>query len=348
MKVSTGMLLLIAVALGTGCSSAPTSEPAGTVSAKTPPEAQASAPPTPPTEEHLSAVVATVNGRPLYRAFYDQSLTFMRNRLNAGQDTTTVERYINAKFEALDRLIDDELIYQEAQNEGIAVSEDNIQEEFKRASAGSGGEQRFLSIMRQQGISRFDAVEGIRRRLTINKFMRDKVMSGITVTDEEALSFYNTNLQKFTPELWVKLFQITVLCPRSDPPARAEQARKRAAKILANIQAGEPFEAMAKEFSDDRSASVGGNIGFVKRGATYPEFDAVIFTLKPGEVSEVLRTDIGFHIVKVVERRGGTPIPFESSKEECRKAVLSQKQADAVRAIASRLRESAKIVTHLN
>ena len=79
-----------------------------------------------------------------------------------------------------------------------------------------------------------------------------------------------------------------------------------------------------------------------------PEFDAVIFTMKPGEVSEVLRTDVGFHLVTVAERRGGTPIPFEQSKEECRRAMLSQKQADAVRAIASRLRESAKIVTHLD
>ncbi|HZI92949.1 MAG TPA: peptidylprolyl isomerase [Patescibacteria group bacterium] len=345
MKVSGAWLLVFAACLGTACSTASTTDPAAAGSAATPPAAQAA---TPPPEEHLSSVVAEVNGRPLYRAFYDQSLNFMRNRLNAGQDATTVERYLNAKFDALDRLVDDELIYQEAQNEGIAVTEANVQEEFKRACAGSGGEERFLSIMRQQGISKFDALEGIRRRLTINRFMKEKVTAGMTATDEEALGFYNANLQKFTPELWVKLFQITVLCPRNAPTARTEQARARAVKILANIRAGEPFEAMAKEFSEDRSASVGGNTGFVKRGATYPEFDAVIFTMKPGEVSEVLRTDSGFHIVKVVERRGGTPVPFENSKEECRRAILAQKQADAVRSIASRLRASAKITTHLD
>ena len=299
-------------------------------------------------EEHLSAVVAEVNGRPIYRAFYEQSLNFIRNRLSASKGGDTLERYLNAKFDALERIIDDELIYQLAQKEGVSTGEDEVRAELQAVVAGMGGETRFLSQMRQQGISRYDAIEGIRKRLTVNKYIHTKLTSGMTATDEEALAWYNANLVKFVPEVWVKLFQITILCPQEASADRVMRARERAEKILANLRAGEAFEAMAKEFSEDRFAPIGGNVGFVKRGATYPEFDAVLFSMKPGEVSEAVRTMDGFHLLRVTEKRGGEPRPFEAVKEECRRAVLTQKQANVVRHIASELRRSATIATYLN
>jgi len=92
---------------------------------------------------------------------------------------------------------------------------------------------------------------------------------------------------------------------------------------------------------------VGGNIGFVKRGASYPEFDAVMFSMQPGDVSEVIRTKDGFHLLELIEKRGGAPKPFESVKEECRKGFLSQRQKDLVQSATSELRRSAKIVSYL-
>jgi peptidyl-prolyl cis-trans isomerase C len=299
-------------------------------------------------EEHLSAVVAEVNGRPIYRAFYEQSLNFIRNRLSASKGGDNLERYLNAKFDALERIIDDELIYQQARKENVSAGEDEVRAELQAVVAGVGGETRFLTQMGQQGISQYDAVEGIRKRLTVNKYIHTKLTSGLTATDEEVLAWYNANLVRFIPEVWVKLFQITILCPRDASADRVGRARERGEKILANLRAGEAFEAMAKDFSEDRYAPIGGNVGFVKRGATYPEFDAVLFSMKPGEVSEVIRTDDGFHLLRVTEKRGGEPKSFEAVKEECRRAVLTQKQADVVRHVASELRRSATIATYLN
>lgn len=351
-------LILLVVCLGPACTGAPDSSSSGSVpkpEAAVPPSSSAPAPPAPSAQalpadeqEHLSSIVAEVNGRPLYRAFYEQSLSYIRDRLPAGQDAATVERYINAKFEALDRIIDDELLFQEAEKLGIMASDDEVNADFQRAAAAAGGESHFLSSMRAAHISRSDAIEGIRRRLTVNKYIRERLSAGMTATDEEALGYYNANLKRFTPEEYVKTFQITIICPRSATADLVASARQRAAKILQNIRAGQSFEAMAREYSEDKRAPDGGNAGFVKRGVGPPEFDAVIFSMKAGEVSEIIRTDAGFHILKVADRKGGSPRPFEVVKEKCRDAVLNQKRARAVAQVAGRLRASANIVTHLD
>ena len=139
-----------------------------------------------------------------------------------------------------------------------------------------------------------------------------------------------------------------MLSPSGSAPDLADKARRRAEKLLANIRAGESFESLAKEYSEDSSSLLGGAVGLVKRGATYPEFDAVMFTMKPGEVSDVIRTKDGFHILRVTEHRGGEVKPFESVKEICRNAVMTKKQAEMVAQVTAGLRSTASIVSHLN
>jgi len=298
-------------------------------------------------EEHLSAVVAEVNGQPIYYAFYEQSLNYMRGRIEAARQASSVEGYLNAKFDALERLIDDELLYQQAGKEGMLATEDEVRGELARAIAGAGSEEKFFGGMRTQRISRFDAVNGIRKRLSVNKYVKQRITSRLSASDAEAIEYYNANLERFTPEAWVKLFEISVLASKNAAPDLAEKARRRAEKILAHIRAGESFEGMAKEYSEDSSSVLGGAVGFVKRGATYPEFDAVMFAMKPGEVSDVIRTKDGFHILKVAERTGGEVKPFETVKEDCRRAVMTRKQAEMLSQITSGLRSTADIVSHL-
>jgi len=325
------------------CSAAPTDSSAGS----TAPSDSASSASTAP-EEHLSPVVAHVNGRPLYRAFYEQSLSYIRNRLPAGQSESTVERYLRAPDDAFDRLVDDELIYQQAQTEGLVAPPDEVARELDRISEPAGGLEAFFAAMRAQGLGRLEAEEGIRKRLTIDKYIKTRLSPlAATATDEEMLNFYNKHINRFTPELWVKLYHILIRCPRDAEATVVNKSRERVNKILANIRAGESFEGMARDFSEDSSAHLGGSLGFVKKGATWPEVDAIAFSIAPGLVSDPVRTDAGFHILRVTERRGGVPDSFESVKETCRKAVLTAKQSEAIQQLTDRLRASAKIVSYI-
>ncbi|HEY3174971.1 MAG TPA: peptidylprolyl isomerase [Candidatus Polarisedimenticolia bacterium] len=299
-------------------------------------------------EEHLTGVIAEVNGRRLYRALYERSLSFIRDRLAAGRDQAQVESYINARVDALNRIVNDELIAQQAEKEGRAPTDDEVRAEYARLVAAAGDEAVLLKKLRSEQTTKWEAIDAIRRRLAVDRFVTERVTPIQTVSEEETVSYYNNNIIRFTPELWVKLYQILIRCPRGASPDRVEAARKRAVKILANLRAGTPFEQMAREFSEDPdTARMGGSFGFVKQGALPEMLDAVAFSIALNEASDIVRSDEGFHILKVTERHGGTPKPYAEVKERCQKAVLTMKQAGAIEDLANQLRETAKIETYL-
>ena len=300
-------------------------------------------------QAEVSKVIATVNGKPLYRAFYEQNLSFMRNRLPAGADAGSMDLYLNARFDALDRLVEDELIYQEAQRRGLMASDADVQADYDRMAEAAGGEAPFLATMYAQHITRDGALEAVRRKLTVDQFIKKMIDPMITVTDSEMAQYYNTHLKRFTPQRWSRVSHVLVICPRTAESDIVTRAAQRASQIAANARAGTSFEQLAKEFSEDAaSAARGGSLGWMKAGESVPEFDEVVERLAPGEVSDPVRTDHGFHVIKVVEVKGGAPLPLEEVKDACREAVVTTKKAEYLRSLTSQLRSSAEIVSYLN
>lgn len=300
-------------------------------------------------EEHLTGVVAEVNGRRLYRVFYEKSLNFIRDRLPPGGDEKSIENYINARVDALNRIVDDELMAQQAAKEGRAPTDDEVRAEYGRMVSAAGNETVLLKQLRAEQMTKWEAIDAIRRRLAVDRFVKERVTPVQSVTEDEAIRYYNSNVRRFTPELWVKLYQILVRCPMEGSPDRVEAARVRAMKILANLRAGVSFEEMAQEFSEDAgSARLGGSLGFVKQGVLPEVLDTVAFSIALDEASDVVRSDEGFHILRVAERHGGTPKPYEEVKDLCYKALLTMKQAGAIEELTNELRETAKIETYLN
>lgn len=292
-------------------------------------------------------VIGEVNGRPLYKPFYEQNLAYIEARLSKDVSSADVERYMNAKFEAFDMLVQDELLAEEARRRGITATDEEVQAELKRSAQAAGGESMFLAALRAKGIGRTQVLDGIRRKLTVDRFVKETIAPSLKASEDEAVSYYNQHLDRFTPEAWVKASHIFVSCPRDADADRLRRAHDHARKILQSIRSGASFEEMAKEYSEDGTAELGGSLGRMKKGYAPPEFDAVAFSIAPGEVSDLVRTDKGFHIIKVKERFGGKPRPYAEVADVCRKNVLNQKQAATIQELTSRLRSTAQVVSNL-
>lgn len=292
-------------------------------------------------------VVATVNGRPLHHAFYIQNLNFIRDRIQATRGEGSVEGYVGAKFEALENLIKDELIYQEAQRQGVGVNDEEVEAEYASIASRQGGEEAFLARMRVEQMDKDLVLQGIRRRMTNNAFIGQKVTVDLDASDAEIEAYFDANKNAFASELWLNVSHILIRCNLNAGFIEAEEARERAEKILANIRGGRSFQLMAREFSEDPSSALDGELGYIKRGTTHPEFEAAAFKLGVGDVSDVIRTDAGFHIIKVNGRRGGTVRDFEEVRELCRQGVLRGKSVAAVEDLIEGLRKSAEIETYL-
>ncbi|MDR1774271.1 MAG: peptidylprolyl isomerase [Clostridioides sp.] len=192
------------------------------------------------------------------------------------------------KKQLLEDLINQELFYLEAKEDGLDKEESFLNELEKIK----------VNLMKQLAIA--------------------KVLNKITVTDEEKEAFYNDNKEKFIAPETASAKHILV------------ETEEKANEILAKIKSEEiSFEDAAKEFSTCPSNMNGGDLGTFSKGQMVPEFEEVVFKMNNGELSEPVKTQFGYHLIKLGEKNPSAQVPFEDVKGDIEKNLTYQKQNDA-------------------
>lgn len=164
-----------------------------------------------------------------------------------------------------------------------------------------------------------------------NEYIKREVAQKVTVSDENLKSYYDTNKDEFkTPEM-VKARHILVKADASASADDKKKAQERAETYLKKIKEGEDFAKLASELSDDPgSKPKGGDLGFFPRGRMVKPFEDAAFSLKTGEMSGIVETQFGFHIIKVEDKKDSTVEPFDTVKERLRQKLLQERQRTAI------------------
>jgi peptidyl-prolyl cis-trans isomerase C len=159
-----------------------------------------------------------------------------------------------------------------------------------------------------------------------NEYLKREKAQKITVSDDELKSYYDSHTGEFkTPEM-VKARHILVKVENTASEDEKKKAKEKADMYLKKIKDGEDFAKLASEVSDDPSSKVkGGDLGFFQKGRMVKPFEDAAFSLKPGEVSSVVETQFGFHILKVEDKKDSTTESFDAVKERLRQKLLQDK-----------------------
>lgn len=146
---------------------------------------------------------------------------------------------------------------------------------------------------------------------------QEAIASQVKISDDDARKWYDDRKDKYTAPEERRASHILVKVDASAPQAERDAAHKKAEEILAKAKARpEDFAALAKQYSDDPSGQSGGDLGFMERGAFVKPFDDALFALKPHQISDIVQSEYGYHIILLNDVRGGTVKPFESVKAE--------------------------------
>lgn len=176
-----------------------------------------------------------------------------------------------------------------------------------------------------------EKLQDLKKRLIVESFLKKKVEVESKVSDEDMKKFYEQNKDKFKAGEQIKASHILV------------KTEKEAKEILAQLKSGGNFEELAKKNSVDSSSAKGGDLGWFGKGSMVPTFEKAALALKEGQVSDVVKSDFGFHIIKLTGKRAAGIRPLEEVKEQIKGAIMPTKQQEIFQKIKEELKKTAKI-----
>ncbi|WP_298439939.1 peptidylprolyl isomerase [Geobacter sp.] len=174
-------------------------------------------------------------------------------------------------------------------------------------------------------------LEELKKRVVVEAFLKKKVEEQASVSDAEMKKFYDENKDKFKTGAQVKASHILV------------KSEKEAQDVLKELKGGASFEELARKHSIDSAAAKGGDLGWFSKGSMVPEFEKVVFGLKEGEISGIVKTKFGYHIIKLTGKRPAGIRSFDEVKEQIRAALLPAKQQEVFQKLKDDIKKNAKI-----
>jgi peptidyl-prolyl cis-trans isomerase D len=238
---------------------------------------------------------------------------------------------------------------------GVRVTDAEIRDELLRRNARATIEYVVLSPeqfessveITTEGLAAFYEREKARYRQPEQRRVRyvfldpEAVRARVQVSDEELRSRYSRNLSEYRVEERVRVAHI-LFKTEGRTPEEIETLEKTAREVLAQAKAGADFAELARKHSEDSSAAKGGEVGWIVRGQTVPEFEKSAFSMKPGELSDLIKTTYGFHIVKVLAKEDARLRPFEEVREELREQIFREKLAAEEQAYSQEVERALK------
>lgn len=291
-------------------------------------------------------LVAKVNGVGISAAEFERSWKSFLQQSGipaSHQDKSGDDKINDLKKKVVDSLVDQELLFQEARKKKLSATDEKIATEAEVVKKRFPDAAAFQAALKQNALTEDSFKVYLGRNLSIQNLVEQDVATNLKVSDAEVHDFYAGNRDKFEIPEQVRARHILVKVDGKADAAAKDAARKKAEELLIQVKGGADFAELAKKNSDCPSAPKGGDLGFFPHGQMVEPFDKAVFALKPGEVSVVIETQFGYHVIKLEERKDAGLVSEKDVAAEIKDYLKSQKLNEAMIARVKTLREKAKV-----
>jgi parvulin-like peptidyl-prolyl isomerase len=273
--------------------------------------------------EIVDKIVAVVNNEIITLSELNTQAEPFQDRIEKGYKGKDKDRLMEeTRKTVLNRMVDQILIRQEAKRLGITIKDDEINsminEMLKRRNLTM---DEFKNMLARDGLSLESYREEARGHMMRSRLATREVRSKVIITEQEIGEYYKQHREEYEGRVAVKLRQILILCPANAPAEKKREVRAEMEFILARIKSGEKFEELAAKYSP----GLGGELGFVEKGSMLQPVEEVAFGLKVGEMSGIIESPAGFHIIQILDKRGAGIKTFESVRHEIIEELTKEK-----------------------
>lgn len=269
-----------------------------------------------------SKTVAIVNGEKI-----------TENDLNSLYNIIPAQyRQMVTQEQLLNQTINEKLVLQKAAESGVKKTDADAETYVLQQLLKSGlNINQFKQSLEMQGLDYDDILDLYKRQLVINEFLNSTLSLDVEVSDQDVSDYYYAHKDEFKQDEQVKASHILV------------STRDEAEDVLSKIKSGEEFEELAKEYSTDSSAMLGGDLGYFGKGVMVKEFEDAAFKLSIGEVSPIVQTQFGYHIIKLTGRQDAKTLPLSEVRDQIKSFLIQEKQKMLVQEYLGNLRAVAEI-----
>ena len=289
---------------------------------------------------------ALVNGTVITQAELDRETSRYLDRLQRTQRPgwyPSEEERSQIKKQVLENLIARDLLYQESQKKGIKVDQKEIDEQLSALKGRFPSEAEFKNGLSRMNLTEADLRFQFGRDMAIRKLLEGQIGDKIAVSEKEARAYYDGHLETFKKPEQVRASHILVKVDPGADEAKKAEARKKIESLQTKLKKGEDFGALAKEYSEGPSGPKGGDLGFFGRGQMVKPFEDAAFTMKPGQVSNLVETRFGYHLIMVTDRTPESTLSYDEVKERLEQFLEQQKAQAAIAEYVKTLEGKAKI-----
>lgn len=294
-------------------------------------------------------VVATVNDKKITVAEYKKALDLNKQATESmyGESIWDMEVEKGKKYKeffkdsVMEQMINTQILFEQAKKENLLPSKEDVDKKFKEFEKSIAENKAYKENMKKLGITNEDIKKEQEIGLAIQNY-QDNFKKVTKISDEDIKKYYEDNKKEFYEDkVRASHILISTVDENNKPLSEAKkaEAKKKAEDILKKAKSGEEFANLAKEYSDDKgSGAKGGDLDFFEKGAMVPEFEAAAWGLKVGEISELVETQFGYHIIKVTDK-SQKQLTFDEVKDTIKDKLLGNKYTETIK----KLTKDAKI-----
>lgn len=277
-------------------------------------------------------IAALVNGEKILMSDLDRNMS-MAIAANPGlSPEVNMQEYIKMKNKVLDYMIDQELIFQEAKKQNLLASDKEVDDTIAEVKQNFSSEAEFQMVLKRQGFTEKNYRDMVKRVATMRKFIEVKIKPlAKPVTEKDVTEFYEAHKSGFVDRERVRARHILIkVAPNASAQQKAE-AKNRIQSILREIKPdGSNFAELAKKYSQCPSAQQGGELGYFARGQMVKPFEDAAFSLRVGQVSGIVETDFGYHIILVEDKRPERQLTLEEVSDQIREGLSDEALDEAL------------------
>jgi len=291
-----------------------------------------------------STVVAIVNGEAIHIDDIEKSARQLFSQLGTEPGIYREQYQDTLRNEAFNWIVSMKLLSQEAAKLKIEPEQKEIDGALKSIKNRFPSEQHFQDALRQNNITMDDFLTNLKNELIVHKLLEQKFVIEVgEISNSEAMDFYNKNQEQFLKSEKARVHHILLRVNDWSDSKDVSRTKAEGQLILSKLKNGESFENLARQYSDDPSAANGGDFGVFSKGDMLKEFEDAAFKLKVGEFSDLVQTQLGFHIIQLDEKVGSEKIPFENVEVQIKQRIQQEKSNRFFEKYVIELRDKADI-----